>query len=107
NRAQAWGCRVLEDGKIPPHQIDVKDPRYKGQIKFLPWGDKNGYLIDCRYLKGYNTLDVQYQEIVLGFKVNENDASAAEVFYLMLKSGYNEFNEVTDKLKTEMLKISP
>lgn len=106
NYAQAWGVRTYDDGTVPENPIDVKDPKYHGQIEFLPFGDKKGTLIECRYLKNYNTLDVQYQNLVLNVKIDETDPSSADAFFITLQSGENEFDEVREKMKVQMLKIS-
>lgn len=106
NYAMAWGVRTYDDGKIPESPVDVKDPKYHGQITFLEWGDKKGTLIECRYLKNYRTLDKQYQELVLNAKVDENDPSSSEAFFITILSGENSFDEITEPLKIQMLKIS-
>ncbi len=107
NYAQAWGQRVYDDGK--PNDkgpIDVKDPQYHGQIKFLEWGHKDGTLIECRFLKNYRTLDKQYQELVLNAKIDENDPSSADAYSLVLQSGENKFDEVVEALRIQMFRIS-
>lgn len=106
NYAMTWGVRVIEKGKIPETPVDVKDPKYRGEIEFLPWGKEGGVLIECRYLKNYGTLDKQYQELVLGVKVDENDVSSSDAHFLVIQSGENQFDEITDKLLIQMLKIS-
>lgn len=107
NYTQAWGMRIIEEGKTPTNPIDVKDPKYKGQIKFLKWGDKDGYLIACRYLEGYQTLDVQYQDLVLNASqtIKVDDASSADVFFIRLTSGENIFDEDAHRYMCQMLKI--
>jgi len=106
NYAQAWGVRVFDDGTVPENPIDVKDPKYHGKIEFLPFGEVKGTLIECRYLKNYNTLDVQYQNLVLNVKIDETDPSSADAFFITLQSGENEFDEVREKMKVQMLKVS-
>lgn len=107
NRTEIWGVRLDKDGKIPDSDLNVKDGNYKGQIKPLKWGDKKGQLITCRYLKGYDTLDYLYQNLVLNADVNikDTDESSSDAFFVVLQSGENEFSEVTDKMKVEFLKI--
>lgn len=106
NYAQAWGVRTYDDGVIPENPIEVKDPKYHGKIEFLAFGDVRGTLIECRYLKNYNTLDVQYQNLVLNVKIDDTDPTSADAFFIILQSGENEFDEVRDKMKVQMLKIS-
>lgn len=91
--SENWGVRTI-NGKIPANPVDVKDPNYKGEINFLPWGDERGMLIMCRYLRGYNTLDYLYQNLVLNADSNlsEDDASSADAYFLSLDSGENEFD---------------
>jgi hypothetical protein len=106
NYALAWGVRVFDDGKIPESPVDVKDPKYHGQVQFLEWGDKKGTLIECRYLKNYGTLDKQYQELVLNAKIDVDDPSSADAFFINIQSGENSFDETTEPMKIQMLKIS-
>lgn len=106
NYALAWGVRTYDDGKVPESPIDVKDPKYHGQVKFLEWGNKDGTLIECRYIKNYRTLDKQYQELVLNTKIDEDQPSSSEAFFLTIQSGENVFDETTEPLKIQMLKIS-
>lgn len=105
--SENWGARVI-DGKVPDRPVDVKDPNYRGQIQFLTWGDKKGMLIQTRYLRGYDTLDLLYQNLVLNAdsNINPDDANSAEVYFLELNSGENEFNEQSDPYKTLFIKNS-
>lgn len=106
NFAPAWGMRVYEKGKKPDAPIDVKDPKYKGEIEFLQWGHKDGYYIECRFLKNYRTLDKQYQDLVLNAKVDDNDPSSSEAYFIVLTSGLNEFDENSEPFKVQFFKIS-
>lgn len=106
NYAQAWGVRTYEDGQIPATPVEVKDPKYKGHVKFMPWGDPKGTLIECRYLKNYRTLDKQYQDLVLNAKINEDDPTSADAYFITLQSGENTFDDVVEAFKIQMLKIS-
>lgn len=105
--SENWGVRLI-DGKIPDKPVDVKDSRYSGEIQFLPWGDKKGQLIMTRYLKGYETLDMLYQNLVLNAdsNINIDDASSADVFFLVLQTGENEFDETREPFKTMFVKNS-
>lgn len=107
NYTEAWGVRVISDSKIPDERIDVSDTRYKGQIKPLKWGDPKGYLIPCRYLRGYNTLDQQYQDIILKVKdtIREDTEASADAFFLRVQSGDNVYDPETDPYLVLMLRI--
>lgn len=106
NRSEQWGVRLDRDGNMPKDKLEVKDPNYKGKIKFLPWGHQDGEKIVTRYLSGYNSLDLLYQELVLNAstRFNEFDESIADAFWIRLLSGENEFDEVQDEYKVLMLK---
>lgn len=111
NRTEAWGARVIRDssGQVIKKgtSVEVRDAQYKGEIEFLKWGDNEGSLIVCRYLKGYQTLDVQYQDVVLNAKANisEDNEASAEVYFLTFLNGPNDFDESTDKYLVKMLQI--
>lgn len=110
NWTEAWGVRVInEDGQIPKTQVDVRDKDYKGQILPLPWGTTGGYMIQCRYLKGYQSIDQLYQDIVLNAKDyitnNQETAESAEIAYLFMLSGMNFYDPESDKYLVQMLKI--
>lgn len=107
NRTEAWGVRLI-DGKVPRDPADVKNPNYRGKIEWLNWGDPKGYLIVARYLKGYQTLDQQYQDVVLNAKdtIRDDSEGSADAFYVRLQSGDNVFDEKTvDPYFVEFLKI--
>src|SRR5258705_12266782 len=80
NVSQAWGVRLNKEGKVPEEPLDIRSADYKGQIQELKWGDSKGCLIICRFLKGYNSIDMLYQDTVLNAKanINESDPSAAD-----------------------------
>lgn len=113
NRSESWGVRLI-NGEVPRDQngnvrkISVTDPDYKGEVKWLKRGDKDGSMIITRYLKGYQSIDQMYQDIVLNAKnnINENDESAADAFYVRLPTGLNVFKtEETDPYLIEFLKV--
>lgn len=109
NGAKVWAARVI-DGKMPKEgepAITVTDPKYKGELKQLKWGVKGGSLIDVRYLKGYPTLDVLYQERVLNFKVDETTENSADIFMLIFPNGDNAIDENIDPLLVQHLKWHP
>lgn len=113
NWTEAWGVRLNAAGEIPKDKdgnvirLDIKDTAYKGQIKELKWNDPNGCLIVCRFLSGYNTLDQQYQDVVLGAKdsIREDSEAAADAFYLRLASGDNWYDPESDRYLVQMLRI--
>lgn len=107
NYTECWGVRLTKDGKVPDSPLDVKDPRYGGQIKEMKWNTSGGYLIQCRYLKGYNSLDKHYQDTVLNAaaSLNFDDESSADAFYIRLQSGDNFFDVENDKYLSQMLRI--
>jgi hypothetical protein len=107
NYTQAWGVRLDKKGQIPETPLVVKDPNYEGQIKELEWGDPKGCLIVCRYLKGYNSIDLQYQNLVLNASANirEDDSESHEAYYIRLQSGDNFFDPETDKYLSQMLRV--
>lgn len=106
NWTEAWGVRLV-NGEIPNAPVSVNDPDYKGQIKELKWGDPHGYIIICRYLKGYNSIDHQYQDLVLNAKDNirEDSESAADAHYIRFQNGDNYFDPETDKYLCQMLRV--
>lgn len=124
NITEAWGVRVIngsvrnKDGKElipfkdikenePFTKIDVKDPEYRGQVTFLPWGDSRGQMVVCRYLKQYSTIDLNYQNIVLEAErnLNENDESVLEFKFIQLLSGETDFDETKNEYLVQHLKI--
>lgn len=116
NWTQAWAVRLDKDGKVPKDPIDVRDSNYRGQIKELPWGvpgekegETGGCLIDCRYLKGYGSIDRLYQDNILNaaayIKNTEDTEAAADVFMLFLQSGDSYFDSETDRHLCQMLRI--
>lgn len=106
NGTKIWAVRVIDGVAPKPGEsaIAVTDPKYKGEIKRLPWGSVGGSLIDVRYLKGYPSLDVLYQDRILNFKIDETNENTAEVFMIMLPNGENDIDENIDPLLVEHLK---
>lgn len=104
NMTEAWGVRLDKDGNIPEIPFAVNDQKYTGKVKWLEWGDPKGCAIVARWLSGYNSLDFQYQKLVLKAddKINED----SEVWFVVLKNGINEFDEITEASKIEHLQIS-
>lgn len=107
NVSQAWGVRLNKEGKIPDEPLDIKSSDYKGQIQELKWGHPQGCLIICRFLKGYNSIDMLYQDTVLNAKANidESRAGSEDAYYLRLQSGDNFFDPETDKYLCQMLRV--
>lgn len=106
NWTEAWGVRLDKEGKVPASPIDIKDPNYRGQISLLEWGDKTGSLIVCRFLRGFNTIDQQYQDVVLGAKdqIKDDNEASADGYYLRLQSGDNYYDPETDPYLVMMLR---
>ncbi len=110
NRAELWGRRIIRDakGKIVEagRQIDVKNPAYQGEVEFLEWNDRDGTLIVCRYLKGYNTLDLIYQNIVLNAEegLRDDTEASADANWIRLATGDNVIDEDSDPLFAQYLK---
>jgi hypothetical protein len=102
NQSEAWGVRLDKDGKVPESPLSVTDSRYDGKVKFLEWGKEGGSLIVTRHLTGYNTLDQQFQKLVL--RADERIKEDSDEWYIRLKTGLNEFDEVKDALFIEHLK---
>lgn len=107
NYTKAWGIRLDKEGNIPETPLQVKDPAYRGQIKELKWGAAGGTVIECRYLKGYTTIDLQYQNLVMNANANfqEDTEAAAEVAYLFFQSGDNFFDPESDPYLVQMLRV--
>lgn len=104
NMTEAWGIRLNKNGEIPETPIAVTDTlNYTGKIKWLEWGKEGGCAITARWLRGYNTLDYQYQKLVL--KADDKLKDSFEEAFMVLKTGLNEFDETTDALMVEHLKI--
>ena len=112
NKCDSWGIRLNKKGEIPKdaHDNIVKlsptSTDYDGQIMFLKRGDKRGTPISTRYLRGYNSLDVQYQDLVLGAKDNikDDDIDSVDYWFINLKSGLNIFDRSVDPLYIEFIK---
>lgn len=113
NWTEFWGVRLDSEGKILRDEkknvilLDVKDPKYKGQVKELTWGDKDGCLIIGRYLKGYNTIDQQYQDVVLNAKdtIRDDTEASADAHYLRLQSGDNYYDPESDPYLCQMFRV--
>lgn len=104
NMTEAWGVRLDKEGKIPAEPLSVLSEKYAGQIKWLEWGDPKGCSIVARWLSGYNTLDQQYQKLVL--KADDRISEDSDIWFITLQSGLNEFDETADKNKVDLLKIT-
>lgn len=108
NRTEAWGVRLI-DGAIPKGgPVSVTDPKYKGEVKWLKWGDPEGNMIIARYLRGYNTLDQHFQDERLGAarKIQEENESSIEAFFLFLENGENHLHTAeTDPALIQMYRI--
>lgn len=104
NMTEAWGVRLDKDGKVPQKPLAVTDQNYTGNVKWLEWGDEAGCVIVARWLSGYSSLDYQFQKLVL--KADERIKEDDDSWFIVLKSGLNEFDEIKDKLRIEHFQIS-
>lgn len=111
NGTKIWAVRIArdKDGKVLHDEknevpLAITDPIYKGEIKRLKWGTPGGSLIDVRYIKGYPSLDVLYQERILNFKVDDTKENSADVYLMQMENGDNVFDENIDPLLVEHLK---
>lgn len=105
NMTEVWGVRLDKKGNVPESPLSVTDTaNYSGKIKWLKWGAEGGCAIVARWLSGYDTLDYQYQKLVL--KADDKISEDSDVWFMVLKSGLNEFNEATESTKSELLKIT-
>lgn len=106
NFTEAWGARLDKNGKIPDTPLEVTNSNYGGQIELMKWGDKRGYIINCRYLKGYNSIDLLYQQLVLKSDQNyrEDTEAAADFNYIRMLSGENDFDVENDRYLIQMLR---
>lgn len=103
NMTEGWGIRLNKKGEVPESPLSVTSNDYDGKVKWLDWGEKGGCQIVSRWLSGYNTLDQQYQKLVLKADDRINDDS--DCWNIVLKTGLNEFVDNIDALKIEHLKI--
>lgn len=110
NYTAAWGMRVVngkpkivktDDGEVEM-SYEVDDALYKGEIKFLEWGDPIGQSIDCRWIRNVGSIDRMYQDLVLKVTIREQDPAA---FLIEVKQGDNIFNDVSDKALIQFLKV--
>lgn len=102
---EAWGRRVI-DGKpdekgIP---IEVTNPKYTGEIEFLDNKDPRGQIIYCRYVKGQNSLDYDYQTIRLGLVKKELDE---QNLLLVISRGEHKIDPARDRAYALTMKVHP
>lgn len=103
NGTEAWGVRLDKSGKVPDAPLNAEDPEYRGEIKWLKWGEKGGTMIKCRYVSGHTTIDREYQKLRL--KIDELPDSDPYAALITLVHGYNELDEDRDKGLIQMLKV--
>lgn len=101
NYSLVWGKRVLPSNTAPKGggKVSITDPAYRGEIKFLSWGEEGGEGIEVRHLSSSSTLDKQYQEQILKLKPNDEEG------FIFLNQGLNDFEPATDSTMIQMLKI--
>lgn len=105
NYWEAWGRRVingkpLEDGSA----IEITHRDYVGEIEFLEPSNNKGYPIYCRYIRGQQSLDYQYQITRLNLIKKEADE---ENLMLMLDRGEHNINPNKDMAYALAIKIHP
>jgi len=110
NKCRIWAVRLNSKGEIPKDgdgntvKLQPTDNSYKGQLKGLKWGDPNGSIIEVRYLVGYPSNDVLFQERVLNFRINEEDESSADAISLSYPNGDVDFDKDSDPYLIQHLK---
>lgn len=108
NNYRAWGRRVV-DGKPVKNEagdelhLEFNDPKYRGDVEFLKWGDSRGFGIECRFLMQSNSLDVEYQDNVQKIKIDKDKGPAQ----IELDAGRNEFDPRTKALFIKYLQHHP
>lgn len=111
NRARIWARRVMPDkkeAKRPDGSVDVlevNDIRYKGDLEFLNWGDNKpgAQAIEIRYLPTSRSLDFDYQRTVQKLEVTVEQG----LDQIILQPGENKFDEKTQALYIQYLKVYP
>lgn len=107
NFSRVWGKRVIDQQvsktgnsvTVQEQSASVADPKYRGKIEFLEYGAEGGEMIEIRYLRNSSSLDKQYQDVVQKIKPTDEDA------FISLQQGMNDFNESTEPLLVQMLKV--
>ena len=106
NVCEVWAARVI-DGKIPEKGepfINLADPKYRGELIGLKWGDPRGSIMKARYIRGLQSLDMLYQDRVLNYKINEEDESSADAYFLSYPNGDIDFDNTSDPYLVQHLK---
>lgn len=110
NRARVWCRRVMPDGKLPKNGdvetiLEVNDPKYRGNLEFLKWGDaKTGaQAIEIRYIPMSSSLDYDYQRTVQKIETKVEDGND----FLYLTPGENKFDPKSQALLIQMYKVHP
>jgi hypothetical protein len=98
NYSRVWARRLSDDPKIESKKksVAMTDASYRGKMEFLEWGDDAGEPIEIRYLQNHNTLDMQYQNVVLKARPRDEDA------FLRLDQGLNNFDGDVEKILVDM-----
>lgn len=106
NGTQAWGVRLDKDLKVPAKPLKAEDEAYRGDIKWMKWGEKGGTMIRARWVPGYDTIDKDYQDNRLGIKIIDGFLEDGEPIALITMShGYTEYDEDEQPALVQMLKI--
>lgn len=85
NSSEVWGKPEL-----------AKDGKRTGKITFLKWGDKDGQVVQIRYLKSTSSIDRLYQE-QQGIKAGPEDIE------LVFQTGINKISRVDNPALVAML----
>lgn len=110
NKCRVWAVRLDDKGDIPKDEkgnhikLQPTDNKYKGQLQGLKWGDPKGSIIEARYVSGYPSNDVLYQEKVLNFQINNEDESSADANFLSFPNGDIDFDNTADPYLVQHLK---
>jgi hypothetical protein len=107
NPTSVWGRRVI-DGKATvgesKSKVELYTPGYTGEVEFLEYGHKDGYIITIRYLKQSRSLDMEYQDNIQKLKVDlvkGEDGSGL----MILDAGENKFDEKKDALLVQYFRV--
>lgn len=104
NRTVCWGRRIIANRKWSPEdaQVQPNDPAYRGEVKWMKWGEKGGMPIVARWKMGIGSLDYDYQVLQLQQPEFKDDEQGA---YMQIPFGENSIFFDTEELKAKFLEI--
>lgn len=109
-RSRVWARRVYPGGKIGDIggvevPVEVNDPKYKGTLEFLKWGDSavGAQLMEIRYLPMSNNLDYEFQTVI---QKTPNPTPEQGLDHIQLTPGENKFSYEKDALKIKFLEVT-